>query len=470
MKRLLYLFVLCCFVACGKDDNGDNPRPTSVDKITISKQVIEVDFEPNIYSVSVTSPYDWDAFSECDWIEVVSKQGVAGVTELSFNVMTRNEEFEKRMGSIVVTNGEHNLVAELYVTQKKFEPTEITIDSNTLIFSADGGEQNIAVTANFAHEATTEADWLQITKNETGYVVSVPIYMEVEERTAEVVVFSDKYNVSKSITIAQRAFEPILEVKGGSLLEFVYTGGVQSISVESNFEYDITLSAEWLTVNKTTSGITVNVSYNSSNARTANISIYGVKYDLGGKVIVVKQEAWEPVSEEYAVDLGLSVKWASCNVGASRPEDYGSYFAWGEISSKDSYYDHNCTTYGVNIGDISGNSAYDVVVVNWGGSWRMPTSEEMQELVNDCTWEWTSVNNVNGMRVTGLNGNSIFLPAAGYRYGTSSYGVGSYSNYWCSAPDGDSDFGAYNLYFSNDSYDWYWSYRYYGHSVRPILE
>ena len=171
-----------------------------------------------------------------------------------------------------------------------------------------------------------------------------------------------------------------------------------------------------------------------------------------------------------AVDLGLSVKWASCNVGAERPEEYGDYFAWGEVSPKDSYYEDNCSTYGVAMSDISGNPQYDAATANWGGAWRMPTKSEQQELLNNCTWEWTSLNGVNGQRVTGSNGNSIFLPAAGYRDGTSSYDVGSCGDYWSSTPYEGNDGSAYGLYFDSDYYDWYWVSRDGGQSVRPVSE
>ena len=171
-----------------------------------------------------------------------------------------------------------------------------------------------------------------------------------------------------------------------------------------------------------------------------------------------------------AVDLGLSVKWASCNVGANSPEEYGDYFAWGEITPKDSYTSDNCSTYGKSITDISGNPQYDAATANWGGGWRMPTYSELSELKNNCSWEWTSLNGVNGYKVTGPNGNSIFFPAAGYRYGTSSHGVGSSGGYWSSTPYEDNGYYACYLYFGSDGFAWDWSDRYGGHSVRPVLE
>ncbi len=174
------------------------------------------------------------------------------------------------------------------------------------------------------------------------------------------------------------------------------------------------------------------------------------------------------------VDLGLpsGVKWATCNVGASSPEDYGDYFAWGETSPKAEYTRENSVTYGEQMSDISGNAQYDAATANWGGSWRMPKKDEMQELVNHCEWEWTEVNGVNGAKFIGPNGNSIFLPAAGNSTGSSLYDVGGYGYYWSSTPhDTDGGNGAYFLYFSNGSEYVNWDNdRYYGLTVRPITE
>ena len=118
------------------------------------------------------------------------------------------------------------------------------------------------------------------------------------------------------------------------------------------------------------------------------------------------------------VDLGLSVKWATCNVGAKSPEDYGSYFAWGETTKKDTYTKENSKTKGKSFGDISGNSAYDAARANWGSTWRLPTKAECQELIDNCTWTLTTYNGKKGYKVVSKkNNNSIFLPAAGGRYG-----------------------------------------------------
>ena len=172
------------------------------------------------------------------------------------------------------------------------------------------------------------------------------------------------------------------------------------------------------------------------------------------------------------VDLGLpsGLKWATCNVGASTPGDYGDYFAGGETSTKSNYDYDNCASIGKSWGDIGGDSNRDAATANWGGSWRMPTEAEFQELKNNCTWTWTTQNGNNGYKVTGPNGNSIFLPAAGCRDGDTLCRDGKYGKYWSSTPgESDTDF-AYYLGFDEggryvDCYN-----RLHGLSVRPVLE
>ena len=170
---------------------------------------------------------------------------------------------------------------------------------------------------------------------------------------------------------------------------------------------------------------------------------------------------------EY-VDLGLSVKWATCNVGANVPHEYGDYYAWGETKTRRNYIESR--TYGKNMSDISGNGTYDAARANWGGSWRMPTKAEMEELVNKCTWTWTIQSGINGYKVTGPNGNSIFLPAAGFCYGSSRNLVGEYGGYWSSTPYESDTYNAYRLDFSSGSLSVRWDNRRRGRTVRPVSE
>jgi hypothetical protein len=185
------------------------------------------------------------------------------------------------------------------------------------------------------------------------------------------------------------------------------------------------------------------------------------------------------------VDLGLSVKWATCNVGSDSPEDYGDYFAWGETKPK-SVYDWStykwckgskttmtkyCTDrdYGTVDNKTQLDLSDDAAHVNWGGSWRMPTYKEFNELREKCSWTWTTENGVKGYKVVSkTNGNSIFLPAAGYRYNSSLSYAGSVGYYWSSSLYTGCPYYARCVYFDSSFVGCYNDYRYYGLSVRPV--
>ena len=173
------------------------------------------------------------------------------------------------------------------------------------------------------------------------------------------------------------------------------------------------------------------------------------------------------------VDMGLpsGLKWATCNVGASSPEEYGDYFAWGETKTNKEYYYSKCASWGQSWGDIRGDYSRDAARSNWGGGWRLPTKTEFEELLRECTWEWTTQNGNNGYKVTSKkNGQSIFLPAAGYRNGADEDLVGSGGYYWSSTPYESETYYACRLYFDEDSRGVSRNYRHGGRSVRPVLE
>ena len=195
------------------------------------------------------------------------------------------------------------------------------------------------------------------------------------------------------------------------------------------------------------------------------------KGDMG----VVNGHAW--------VDLGLpsGTKWATCNVGATTPEEYGDYFAWGETTTKSNYSNSNCPTYRLSIlqlqsqGYIDGEGnltpQYDAAKANWGCAWRMPTKTELKELINNCTWTRITQNGVKGYSVLGPSGASIFLPVAGDRYGSSLHDAGRGGFYWSSTPYGSYyDSYAYGLFFSSDGQRMYDYVRDIGLSVRPVVE
>lgn len=190
-----------------------------------------------------------------------------------------------------------------------------------------------------------------------------------------------------------------------------------------------------------------------------------------------------------AVDLGLSVKWANCNVGAKSPEEYGGYYAWGETEEKGNYAETSYKYFRdldgdgdyydddenwINIGSCISGTSYDVARVKCGGGWRMPTLDEIKELFDKCSWQWATVNGKDGQKVTGPNGNFIFLPAAGFRDDTNFAGRGSYGYYWSGTLYEKYSHSAHSFYFYSDDYgedyDWRSDFRTYGHPVRPVTD
>lgn len=175
------------------------------------------------------------------------------------------------------------------------------------------------------------------------------------------------------------------------------------------------------------------------------------------------------------VDLCLpsGTMWATCNIGATAPEEYGDNYAWGETSIKSNYdlgtYQFFSSNYH-NIGsDIAGARLYDAAYANWGYGWSIPTKEQFDELLANCTWKWRNINGVQGYEVKGVNDNSIFMPCSGYQYGYSSLNEGTHGFYW-SSNSGSSEIGdaAYGLYFYNDCQMTTNFFRCRGMKIRPV--
>lgn len=195
-----------------------------------------------------------------------------------------------------------------------------------------------------------------------------------------------------------------------------------------------------------------------------------VKNDNGGKGKEVKLDATGELNGHSFVDLGLpsGLLWATCNVGATNPEDYGDYFAWGETESKEKYTEETYT-YSDNNLTLPSRVA-DAATANWGEGWRMPTKEEMEELDCNCTYKWAKQNGVRGRLLTGPHGNSIFLPAAGYRVHGRCQKDGFDGYYWSSSLRKFFTSYAWRLEFDSGGCLVYYHSRYYGYSVRAVCQ
>ena len=276
-----------------------------------------------------------------------------------------------------------------------------------------------------------------------------------------------------------------------------YNAFSESLIIETDQAYTITTSASWFTAKASPDQkeVTLTVTENSKAAmRSGTITFTG-----GGltRIVYITQNG-NPASESlgtcpddnhpHKVDMGNGVMWACCNVGASSPIDYGNYYAWGETTPKTDYswetykwcngtektLTKYCTnsTYGKVDDKIQLNRSDDAAWVNWGDSWRMPIIDELSDLDSKCRWIWTTIKNVNGYHVIASNGNTIFLPAAGHRFGDETTETGNRGEYWSSSLYlyKDNSRESYEFFFTNDyRHTFHWN-RYTGYSVRPVTE
>ena len=206
------------------------------------------------------------------------------------------------------------------------------------------------------------------------------------------------------------------------------------------------------------------------------ITMRAGKGDLDPAITAVVAKIVDYFPENVYVDLGLSVKWATCNVGANTPEEYGDYYAWGEVETKESYEPNNYKF--VNGGSPVNDKntldiENDVAHKEWGGKWRMPSREEFDELIQNCTWTWTTQKGVNGFLVTsnkpGYTDRSIFLPAAGLRSLSELRLSGNIGFYWTTTPSEHFAESACFLYITPGFKSLYESAaRNQAHTVRPV--
>ena len=257
------------------------------------------------------------------------------------------------------------------------------------------------------------------------------------------------------------------------------SGNIYSLKVLINGVARMGTKADWISDNESVITVNSEGQVMALSIGTAKITATYLDKSATCTITVVDESDFE---HEY-VDLGLSVNWATCNVGAIMPQDYGNYYAWGETETKADYswsthkWYNNSSITKYDFGTVDDKTTLDpeddVAHVKWGGTWRMPTKPEQDELRNNCIWTWTTLNGVNGYLVTsnktGYTDRSIFLPAAGGRNGTDLGNVGgSYGSYWSSSLNTGSTDYAWNIYFNSGSVNTHFTSRGYGFSVRAV--
>ncbi|MCQ2225101.1 MAG: hypothetical protein MJZ14_05170 [Paludibacteraceae bacterium] len=383
------------------------------------------------------------------------------------------------------------------------ETPKLELNATELTFKSEGGDELVGVTSNTNWSAVSSEKWCEVSpassKGDGAIKVTAQKNEKRESRTAKISV------VSGSLTRIVVVFQAGVGSENGGSNGSNNDGGDTPIPTVT---YQVTLTSSPAAGGTVTGG----GSYEQGETVTlkANPSD-GYVFDKWSDDVITnprmitvtgderltasfekKQDNLSESGKEggYSyVDLGLSVRWATYNVGATKLTEYGDHFAWGETTPKDDYswstykwgshYDaltkyNTEESYGIVDNKIQLDPEDDAAAVNWKGKWRMPTVSELEELYDGCNWKWTD--DLNGSGIAGYvgeskkNGKAIFLPAAGFSYGSDRNYEGSYGYYWSSSLDSGYPNSAYGLdFYSGHIYvRVYLSSRYYGYSVRAV--
>ena len=498
MKRNHYkaLNLLTCALlllfSCVEENTFDTKQYVLSFTPTVSTNVSTLDFagDGGRLSFTVTCNTLWTASTSETWFTLNPSNGTGKAT-LTVDV-AQNPDASSRTGTIAVSCG--GTTKTVTVTQIGLE--RFSVSPESFEFSSEGGVNSLTVTSNTSWTASGDAEWFSFssssgTHSGTGdATISVAVQTNTTTNSREGKISFKAGDKSYEVVIKQEGAVATFSVTPDSL-SFTSDGGSKALTVSSNQSWTVSSGMSWLTLSETSgtgdAALTLTATANTSTERREGRVTF--KAGENSYEVAVTQEAgyYEEIDGHYYVDLGLpsGLLWATMNVGASSPEDYGDYFAWGETTTK-GYYDWSTYKWGSSssltkyntksrYGTVDNKTVLelsdDAASVNWGGSWRMPTKDEWTELKNsdNCTWTWTTQGGHNGYKVTSKsNGNSIFLPAAGCRDSKLSY-AGDYGYYWSSSLYAGLPYRAWGVNFrSGLADDWYDGDRYYGVSVRPV--
>ena len=443
-------------------------------------------------SITFTCNRDWSVSSSESWIQVSPSSGTASDGEVTVKITcAENTTYDARTATVTVK------VEELSEVISISQDTGLGLLVSPTTFDLTNAAQTIEIEVqkNVEYSFSIDPDAREwITHTGTKGLTSEKLTFSIEA--------NETYDDREGVIAFKQSGGPLFESvvikqsqKDGLFVEqdeYLVSAEEQivDIKVKTNIDYTVSVdedSKSWIEIIQTKGltdyTISARIAYNDGVERV------GVLYIRGDKeaTITIKQDKKErPTAPEGAVDLGLSVFWGKCNIGADNPEDYGDFYAWGETETKGIY---SWGTYKLCNGDAFSFTKYnsyqncgtvdykigldqkdDVAFVKLGGRWYIPTDAEWTELRDNCTWTWTTLNNVYGMSVISqINGNSIFLPAAGYHNDDYYGNAGSYGYYWSSSRT-EASRAAWHICFSSDGEKRYSVDRYYGISVRPISE
>ena len=449
--------------------------PTKSYELTSSSNTIEVEVQANVlYSVSVSD----------SWIK---QTGTKALTKniLVFSV-SENTTYDGRSASITITS-QSSGVPDQVVTVRQAQNDALIVSDSSFSLPYGGGGVEVKVEANIEFDVIPNADWIHHvdTKALSGSTVSLMIDENTTyaSREGKVEIKQKNGNLTHTVTVKQAGRVAVTSVSLNKSSLNLTEGETATLTATVKPDNATDKSVTWSSSDTSVATVDENGNVTAVIEGFATITATAGEKSASCPVTVTAPEL-------QAVDLGLSVKWGSFNLGAKRPEDCGEYYAWGEVESKTDFSwatykwangsDNTLTKYcrtnelwdGAGSPDNKSrlDPEDDAAHVKLGGKWRMPTEAEWTELEEKCQWQWTTQNGVDGMKVTGPSGNSIFLVAAGFKT-SDIHWLGTFGYYWSSSisKSVNSHNGRCETFGYSGDVDWCDYSRYAGLSIRPVF-
>ena len=430
--------------------------------------------------------YEVEIPASATWLTKSTRASTRGLVSSTI-VLTaeKNNSGEEREAIVTFIDNKESGVSSKITIKQSLTPY-IEVDKDQITLSEDEKEIEIVVKTNINLETVITNDWitdngrgsngdlnftqkLKIAKNNSG-----------DERGAVVTFENKNYRLISNISIKQ-SLTPYIEIEKNQISLSENEQEIE-IVVKSNISVKTTITNDWITdigiENNGDFNYTQKLKVSAFSGRVSRSAVVtfksqSYKWNLKKEATITQTKEIKYVAGN-AIDLGLSVLWSDINLGATTPESFGEYFAWGETKPKEQYskdnymhYDHSMNQY-LDIGEDISGTKYDAAHVNLGNGWRMPSNTELQELIKNCEWEWVKSGNTLGYKITGKNGNYIFLPAGGRILYSTVSSQNEWTEYWSSSERQKYKGDAYLLVENGYNPTVISSDKIYGVPIRPV--
>ena len=429
--------------------------------------------------------YEVEIPASATWLTKSTRASTRGLVSSTI-VLTaeKNNSGEEREAIVTFIDKESGVSSKITIKQSLTPYLEI--EKNQITLSEDEKEIEIVVKTNINVETVISNDWITDNGRDSNGDLNFTQKLKVSKNNSgdereSIVTFEDKkYGLTSKITIKQ-SLTPYIEIDKNQISLSENEQEIE-IVVKSNINVETVISNDWITdIGKENNGdfnYTQKLKVSAFSGRVSRSAVIkfksqSYKWSIIKEVTITQAKEIKYIAGKE-VDLGLSVLWSDCNLGATTPEGFGEYFAWGETKpkehySKDNYmhYDHSMNQY-LDIGEDISGTKYDAAHVNLGNGWRMPSNTELQELIKNCEWEWVKSGNTLGYKITGKNGNYIFLPAGGRILYSTVSSQNEWTEYWSSSERQKYKGDAYLLVENGYNPTVISSDKIYGVPIRPV--